>query len=113
MGEQVLERLEHPIDIGVDAVVDEILRTAAWIGALSSDETFCSFTSILLALLDIDPYSVDFARRRGVDVPAIRAHRRIDERGIEEAHQRALNSDLPQGKPMYSASAQNILRAAS
>src|SRR5215472_16803502 len=95
MVQQVIDQphlIEYPMDLPVDGEADEIVPTAAWIGDLSGDETFCSFTSILLALLRIDPYSGDFARRTGVDLPAIRAHRRIDEKGIEEAYRRAQDS---------------------
>ena len=50
MAEQIVEpRQEYPIDIDVSGQVDAIVRTAAWIGALSGDETLCSFTSLLLA----------------------------------------------------------------
>src|SRR5215472_2053503 len=65
MAEQIVEprqAVEYPIDIDVSGQVDAIVRTAAWIGALSGDETLCSFTSLLLALLRVDGYSSSFAR---------------------------------------------------
>src|SRR6266567_3258135 len=116
MADQIVEprqAIEYPTNISVDGEVDDIARTAAWIGAFSGDETFCSFTSLFLALLRINGYSDSFASRISVDVAEIRAHRRIDEAGIEKAYQQAQNGGLPDGKPMFSTSARNMLEASA
>ena len=116
MAEQIVEprqAVEYPIDIDVSGQVDAIVRTAAWIGALSGDETLCSFTSLLLALLRVDGYSSSFVGSMSADIAEMRAHRRIDESGVEKAYRQAQDGGLPDGKPMFTTSARDMLRASA
>src|SRR5262245_13125024 len=52
-------------------------------------------------------------QRMSADIAEMRAHRRIDEGGVEKAYRQAQDGGLPDGKPMFTTSARDMLRASA
>jgi KAP-like P-loop domain-containing protein len=109
------EAISYPIRATVDPELDALTRLAAWIGSASEDDTFCSFTSLLIALLfgdhEIASWLRDFAKQSEVDIGAILKRRGIGG-DLEASRERARSGGLPQGRPLFSTSAQRMLEGA-
>jgi hypothetical protein len=94
----------------------ECLDLAAWIGALSPDDSLRSFTTLLIALLragnPLSRWWRPYCQSAGINLDAIFASRGFDARMMQEITERRGQGEQPSGKMTWTQSATSALKAA-